>query len=135
MHNKIIKLTAAVLFMSALFSCGGDGELNNSTSSNSTQKDLKVYGFVLDKNEVGIKDVGLILSTKGETIEQVNTDENGAYTFFNLPTGSYEILIIPPSDSYEYDGEKVRFTYLADSDLKMRDIVLRKTNLQWGELS
>ena len=45
------------------------------------------------------------------------------------------MLLVPPSDSYQYDGEKVRFTYIADQDLQMRDIVFRKTSFIWGELS
>ena len=70
-----------------------------------------------------------------EIIDFCITNEKGEYSFSNLSTGNYEMLLVPPSDSYQYDGEKVKFSYIAEQDLQMRDIIFRKTNFVWGELS
>ena len=130
--NKINKISL-MLLLSLLFSCGD--EIPNSSTSSPTIEDNIVYGFVLDTNNNGIDDVILKLALKGKNVVEVSTDENGRYEFLNLAVGSYEIIIIPPSDSYVYDGDKVRFSYLQEPNFKMRDITLRKTNFQWGELS
>ena len=130
--NKINKISL-MLLLPLLFSCGD--EIPNSSTSSHTLEDNIVYGFVLDTKNNGIEDVILKLTLKGKNVTEVSTDENGRYEFLNLAVGSYEIIIIPPSDSYVYDGDKVRFSYLQEPNFKMRDITLRKTNFQWGELS
>jgi hypothetical protein len=134
MNNKMLKPLCLCLLLTPLFACDGSG-LDNTTSINPSQPNYKVYGLVLDTNGAGVNNVELILSTKGTKIATVITNEKGEYSFSNLSTGNYEMLLVPPSDSYQYDGEKVKFSYIAEQDLQMRDIVFRKTNFTWGELS
>ena len=133
MEMKTINKIALIMLVPILFSCGG--ETSSSATSSPIEEDKIVYGFVLDTNNKGVEDVILKLTLKGKSVTEVTTDENGRYEFVNLAIGSYEIILIPPSDSYVYDGDKVRFSYLQEPNFKMRDITLRKTNFQWGELS
>ena len=135
MKNKTLKLLPVIMLFSCLFSCAGEELNTSSTSSNLNPEIYKVYGKVITTTDVAVKNVTLKISLKGTYITETTTDENGYYEIWHLETGSYEMMIVPPSDSYVYDGEKVRFSYIADNHLAMRDIVLRQTNFVWGELS
>ena len=135
MKNKALKLLPVIMLFSCLFSCAGEELNTSSTSSNLNPEIYKVFGKVITTTDVAVKNVTLKVSLKGTYITETTTDENGYYEIWQLETGSYEMMIVPPSDSYVYDGDKVRFSYLQEPDFKMRDITLRKTNFQWGELS
>ena len=135
MKTEMSKLIPVILMFSCLFSCGNDEPSFGSTTPSSPVEEHIVYGNVLTSANEAVEDVILRISVKGTFLTESTTDENGRYEFKGLETGSYEMLIVPPSDSYVYDGEKIRFTYLNENDLQMRDITLRKTNFVWGELN
>lgn len=71
---------------------------------------------IQDEEEVGLEDVEVELrSTDGATTKSTRTDDEGAYSFSQVPAGEYILVFVPP-DSYEFSPQDEEEDDALDSD-------------------
>jgi fimbrial isopeptide formation D2 family protein/uncharacterized repeat protein (TIGR01451 family) len=58
--------------------------------------------LVQDEDEGGLPDIEVVIYDDGEVVERAFTDENGDYTFENLPTGDYQVAVDEESLPEDY---------------------------------
>lgn len=93
-----------------------------------------ISGNIVDNLGAAVKDVSVYLNVGSTTVQIAKTDASGVYSFTDVSAATYNLILVPPSDGYEYTGEKISFTYEGGS-LTIDTITLKKTNMNWGSLS
>ena len=93
-----------------------------------------ISGDIIDNAGSAVKDVSIYLNVGSTTVQIAKSNESGAFSFTDVSAATYNLILVPPSDGYEYKGEKISFTYEGGS-LTLDTIVLTKSNMNWGSLS
>ena len=93
-----------------------------------------ITGSIVDNAGSAVKDVSVYLNVGSTTVQIAKSNESGAFSFTDVSAATYNLILVPPSDGYEYKCEKISFTYEGGS-LTLDTIVLTKSNMNWGSLS
>lgn len=95
-----------------------------------------ISGKVLDPEGKPVVQVRLLLVSKGKTVQSLFTDAEGGYVFSDLPSGTYELLLLLSSISVQKEIVVVEQSAMATRDLRLRfsadaeEIVVTATRTQ-----
>ncbi len=90
MRAPIAGLTAILLSTACGGGGGGGGVVNPPTTGT-------VSGTVVDQTATAVPSASVALSATGQTTRQATTNTAGAYSFANVPVGTWTVTVTPPS--------------------------------------
>lgn len=134
-----VPLTMVIVFLlgTILINNLKDGRGSNSRTDFVTTLD-SVYGNVYDENLIPIEGVVLKLIDYDNKDFQATTNEEGTYTFTNVPVATYTLAVwTVPSDNYLTVSRTVDLYFVTENTYKVPDIILQKSNNGgiWGPLT
>ena len=94
----------------------------------------EIKGKIVDQNGANVKDVKIYLTYQTIQVALQTSGEDGTFTFTNVEEATYNVILVPPTDAYEYKGAKITIEYTGGT-YNLPNIVLTKIDMNWGALS
>ena len=122
--------------VSSYISSSLDENSDKPSDSVEHEKFYEIYGRIINTENIGIGDVKIKL-TSNEYEKEVLTSNSGGYHFTSLPKGTYTISIILEDNYVMESSSELLYINLSGTNYfyQNSDIILRKENINWGELS
>jgi plastocyanin len=91
-----VYLLAALAAVTLSTACGGGGGGGGPTGPNNPTTG-SVSGTVVDQTATPVPGAAVALSATGQTTRQGTTSAAGAYSFANIPVGTWTVTVTPPT--------------------------------------
>lgn len=122
-----VYLLAALAAVSTSMACGGGGGGGGPTGPNNPTTG-SVSGTVVDQTAAPVPGAAVALSATGQTTRQGTTSAAGAYSFANVPVGTWTVTVTPPTGYTLGTGTATRsVTVTGGQQATVAAITLNKT--------
>lgn len=113
-----------------------DSSSEEISSSSTIEIKYTLRGKIVDTNNNGVSGILVKLLLNNEELTSTTTDANGAFTFTSLNEGIYRLSFIVNDSTYEIQGTHGEFSLSGEEEeFTYPTIIIKKNNIQWGELS